>query len=57
MMIYRATTTRTYFLAIRVLEGPAEELRGRDDVKAFYFGEGSFKANTPPILRAVEATT
>ena len=42
---------------VAVLEGPAEQLRCRDDIKAFYFGEGSFKANTPPILRAVEATT
>ncbi|HXW28702.1 MAG TPA: ABC transporter ATP-binding protein [Xanthobacteraceae bacterium] len=41
---------------VAVLEGPAEQLRGRDDVKAFYFGEGSFKTNAQPILRAIEAT-
>ena len=41
---------------VAVLEGPASELRNRDDVKAFYLGEGSLTARSAAAtrLRAVE---
>jgi branched-chain amino acid transport system ATP-binding protein len=36
---------------VAVLEGPAAELRNREDVKASYLGEGSLRAGGVPVAR------
>lgn len=48
---HRATVLES---GVAVLEGPADELRRRDDIKAFYLGEGALAAATAaPVALAV----